>query len=144
MNHFTLPSYDPWHCPLCSDEVQAAPCQFHVVRLAANSCWSGMKRLRRPLTVTTLKTMVSNVVNSLGCAMPTIQASEFKARCLALMDEVASKGETWVVTKNGRPIAELHPYRGGRSTSPFGLHPKLEISGDIVEPLDEVEWKALA
>jgi len=88
--------------------------------------------------------MVTNMVNRLDCTMPTIQASEFKAKCLALMDEVASKGEIWVVTKNGRPIAELHPYRGGRSTSPFGLHPKLEISGDIVEPLDEVEWKALA
>ena len=30
--------------------------------------------------------------------MPTIQASEFKAKCLALMDEVASQGEIWVVT----------------------------------------------
>ena len=76
--------------------------------------------------------------------MPTIQASKFKAKCLALMEDVASKGEIWVVTKNGRPIAELHPYSGGRSTSPFGLHPKLEICGDIIESLDEVEWKALA
>lgn len=94
--------------------------------------------------MTTLTTMVANVVNLLECAMPTIQASEFKAKCLALMDAVASKGEIWVVTKNGRPIAELHPYSGGRSTSPFGLHPKLEICGDVIEPLDGVEWKALA
>jgi prevent-host-death family protein len=80
---------------------------------------------------------------SLGAVMPKIQASEFKAKCLALMEEVASKGEIRVVTRNGRPIAELHPYTGGRSGSPFGLHPKLEICGDIVEPLDDVEWKAL-
>ena len=60
------------------------------------------------------------------------------------LDDVASKGEIWVVTKNGRPIAELHPYTGGSSGSPFGLHPKLEICGDIVEPLDDVEWKTLA
>jgi prevent-host-death family protein len=80
----------------------------------------------------------------LEAVMPTIQASEFKARCLALMDDVASKGEIWVVTKNGRPVAELHPYRGGRSGSPFGLHPKLEIRGDVIEPLGDSEWKALA
>ena len=91
-----------------------------------------------------METVVTKVVNLLECAMPTIQASEFKARCLALIDDVASTGEIWVVTKNGRPIAELQTYSGGRSTSPFGLHPKLEICGDVIEPLDEVEWKALA
>ena len=75
--------------------------------------------------------------------MPTIQASEFKARCLALMDEVARNGGVWVVTKNGRPVAELHPYTGGRSGTPFGLHCRLEIRGDIIEPLDDSDWKAL-
>nr|NDG06974.1 type II toxin-antitoxin system Phd/YefM family antitoxin [Oxalobacteraceae bacterium] len=43
--------------------------------------------------------------------MTTIQASEFKARCLALMDQVARTGETILVTKNGKPIAELRPHR---------------------------------
>jgi antitoxin (DNA-binding transcriptional repressor) of toxin-antitoxin stability system len=76
--------------------------------------------------------------------MPTIQVSEFKARCLALIDNIASTGDIWVVTKNGRPIAELHPHSGGRSTSPFGLHPKLEICGDIIEPLAGTGWKPLA
>ncbi len=75
--------------------------------------------------------------------MQTIQASEFKARCLALMDDVARSGEVLVVTKNGRPIAELRPYSGGRAGSPFGLHPKLEITGDILSPVEEDAWKAL-
>jgi prevent-host-death family protein len=42
--------------------------------------------------------------------MQSIQASEFKAKCLALMDKVAETGETWVVTKNGKPVAELRPW----------------------------------
>lgn len=76
--------------------------------------------------------------------MQTIQASEFKAKCLALMDVVARTGEVLVVTKNGHPIAELRPYSGGRSASPFGLHPKLKIVGDIVAPVAEADdWKAL-
>lgn len=75
--------------------------------------------------------------------MQTIRASEFKARCLALMDDVARSGEVLVVTKNGRPIAELRPYTGGRSGSPFGLHSGLEITGDILSPAEGIAWKVL-
>lgn len=42
-----------------------------------------------------------------------IQASEFKARCLALLDQVASTGEEIVVTKRGRPVAKLVPIDDG-------------------------------
>lgn len=73
----------------------------------------------------------------------TIQASEFKARCLALMDDVARTGEVLVVTKNGRPVAELRPYRGVRTPSPFGLHKDVRILGDIIDPVEEQAWKAL-
>jgi prevent-host-death family protein len=44
------------------------------------------------------------------CVMTaTISASQFKARCLGLMDQVAASGEVLVITKNGQPVAELHP-----------------------------------
>jgi prevent-host-death family protein len=75
--------------------------------------------------------------------MQTIKASEFKARCLALMDDVAATGEVLVVTKNGKPIAELRPYSGGKAESPFGLHPELRVLGDIVAPSAVADWKAL-
>ncbi len=74
--------------------------------------------------------------------MHTIPASEFKARCLALMDDVAKTGETLVVTKNGKPVAELRPYSGGRAESPFGLHAKLELKADIIAPIED-RWNAL-
>jgi prevent-host-death family protein len=76
--------------------------------------------------------------------MQTIKASEFKAKCLALMDEVARTGEPLLVTKNGKPVAELHPYAGERPSSPFGLHKgKIMVLGDIMEPIDLEEWEAL-
>jgi prevent-host-death family protein len=75
--------------------------------------------------------------------MQSIQASEFKAKCLALMDKVAETGETWVITKNGKPVAELRPYSGGRIDNPFGLHADLQINGDVIEPLEEPLWEAL-
>lgn len=76
--------------------------------------------------------------------MNLIQASEFKAKCLALMDQVAASGETIVITKNGRPVAELRPYRAPRAKSLIGLHKgKGRILGDIVSPIGTELWQAL-
>ena len=76
--------------------------------------------------------------------MQTIQASKFKAQCLALMDEVARTGETIVVTKNGKPVAELRPHRGPRAKSLIGLHKgQIKILGDIVSAPGTALWKAL-
>ena len=44
-----------------------------------------------------------------------IQASEFKAKCLALLDEVAETKETLVVTKRGKPVAQIVPAEEPRS-----------------------------
>jgi len=72
-----------------------------------------------------------------------IRASEFKAKCLALMDEVARTGEGILITKNGKPVAELRPPARLRPKSPFGLHKGLiEIKGDIMSPIN-VEWDAM-
>jgi prevent-host-death family protein len=71
-----------------------------------------------------------------------IKASEFKAKCLALMDEVARTGDTVVITKNGKPVAELVPHRP-RKQDPRGMFKdELFIVGDIISPID-VEWDAL-
>ncbi|MFP6743998.1 MAG: type II toxin-antitoxin system Phd/YefM family antitoxin, partial [Alphaproteobacteria bacterium] len=53
--------------------------------------------------------------------MKTIKASEFKAKCLKLMDEVAETGQPLVITKNGRAVAQLGPVIARRRTL-AGLH----------------------
>jgi len=40
---------------------------------------------------------------------PTVPAGVFKARCLALLDEVATTHRSLVVTKHGVPVARLVP-----------------------------------
>ncbi len=73
----------------------------------------------------------------------TIKASEFKAKCLALMDEVAATGETIVVTKNGEPVADLVPHKPAKKPELFGVwKDRVTIIGDIISPLD-VEWDAM-
>jgi prevent-host-death family protein len=39
--------------------------------------------------------------------MRTMAAGEFKAKCLAVMDEVAATGEPVLVTKRGKPVARV-------------------------------------
>ena len=81
--------------------------------------------------------------NTSPAGVRTIKASEFKARCLKLMDEVADNGAEIVITKNGRPVSRLIPYRRKPDTL-FGIdRGKLEIHGDLDEPLD-VAWEAEA
>ena len=71
----------------------------------------------------------------------TMKASEFKAKCLKLMDEVAQTGDEIIITKNSQPVAKLAPYRE-RPKSWFGRdRDKLRILGDIISPID-VEWEA--
>ncbi len=75
--------------------------------------------------------------------MTTIQASEFKAKCLALMDQVALTGECIVITKNGKPVAELKPYGAPRANTLFGLYQdEVIIQGDILGPVEQGTWNA--
>jgi prevent-host-death family protein len=72
--------------------------------------------------------------------MRSIKASEFKARCLKLMDEVAATGEPIEITENGRPVARLVPPSGHRP-SLWRLHEgRLRIIGDVVSPHAE-DWQ---
>ena len=73
--------------------------------------------------------------------MRVMKASEFKATCLKVMDEVQKTGEPVLITKNGKPVSKLVPARV-RPKSLFGvMKGRITIKGDIVSPLD-VEWKA--
>ena len=69
----------------------------------------------------------------------TMKASEFKARCLKLMDEVADSGEEIVITKYGKPVSKLIPFRR-KPKSFFGAgKDRIKILGDIVSPMP-AEW----
>jgi prevent-host-death family protein len=60
--------------------------------------------------------------------MKILKASEFKAKCLKLMDEVQESGEDILITKNGKPVSKLVPYRV-RVPTLLGFH-KDKISSE--------------
>lgn len=74
--------------------------------------------------------------------MKTIKASEFKARCLQLMDEVAKTGKAVIITKNGKPVSQLLPYRPKFPTVFGALQGTVTVKGDILAPVED-QWEAL-
>lgn len=71
-----------------------------------------------------------------------VPAGEFKARCLAMMDEVRDSGGEYVITKRGAPVAKLVPVRAERRPLLGSMKGTTRTLGDIVGPLDE-PWTAL-
>jgi len=71
-----------------------------------------------------------------------IKASEFKAKCLALLDEVDRTGDVIVITKKGRPVAEIRRHTPAKRSIIGIWKGQTEILGDIIAPID-VEWEAL-
>lgn len=73
-----------------------------------------------------------------------IGASEFKAKCLAILDEVQRTGEPVTILKRGKPVARLVPAVEGEEPFPQDtLEGTVRIRGDIVGPVLPPEaWDA--
>lgn len=72
-----------------------------------------------------------------------ISAARFKAECLKLMDLVEKTREPIIITKHGRPVAQLTPVAGS-PRSLFGyMKGTMRIEGDVTAPVGEA-WSALS
>jgi prevent-host-death family protein len=72
----------------------------------------------------------------------TMKASECKAKFLGVLDEVASKHERVIVTKNGKPVAEIVPFVERPKSIIGALKGSVTLMGDLDEPTSE-DWEAL-
>ena len=77
--------------------------------------------------------------------MEKINVSEFKTTCLGLLERVRQTGEPIEILKNGEPLAIVHPAPGRSRKGAFGaLRSTLRAPvGDLIQPLDGIEWDAL-
>lgn len=72
-----------------------------------------------------------------------ISAAAFKAECLKLMDQVAKTRQPVVITKHGRPVAQLVPIAVSEK-SLFGfMKNSVTIRGDVMAPTD-ASWSVLS
>lgn len=75
--------------------------------------------------------------------MKTMSISEFKARALEVIDRVAKSKEPLTITKRGKPVAEVVPYRAASGKPVAGrMSSFLVFEKDIVSPLGEELWEA--
>lgn len=75
--------------------------------------------------------------------MKTMAISDFKAHSLQVLGRVARTKETVVVTKRGKPLVEVIPFRNSdASPTPGRLSETLVFEKDIVSPLGESIWSA--
>jgi prevent-host-death family protein len=78
--------------------------------------------------------------------MKEVAISEFKAKCLSLLDQVQKTKKPLLVTRFGKPIAEVVPAppRAGAGDWIGSMKGTFEILGDIVSPANEEEdWEVL-
>jgi prevent-host-death family protein len=74
--------------------------------------------------------------------MKQIPAGEFKARCLAIMDQVSKSGAPVVVTKHGKPVVKLVPAENQADDIFNYMAGKVKIVGDIVGPITPLDdWE---
>jgi prevent-host-death family protein len=82
------------------------------------------------------------VMNSL-----TVNATDFKAKCLALIEEMNRTKVPIVVTKRGKPVAEMYPARSeAEATKSFFGSMKgtvLRYDDPFAPAIDPGEWDAM-
>lgn len=73
-----------------------------------------------------------------------VSATEFKATCLAFLDEIEQRGEPITVTRRGRPVAVLGPAKRSAWKSPRNTWAgKGRIVGDIVNTGTSSRWEVV-
>jgi prevent-host-death family protein len=78
--------------------------------------------------------------------MKEVAISEFKAKCLALLEQVRQTKKPLRVTRFGKPVAEIVPPSpdAGKRDWLGSMKNTMKIAGDIVSPvIDEKDIEAL-
>jgi prevent-host-death family protein len=73
--------------------------------------------------------------------MRKIAAAEFKAHCLAVMNEVSQSGCPVVITKHGKPVVKVVPASEGEDELFGALAGIARITGDIENTVPARDWK---
>ena len=78
-------------------------------------------------------------------ATRSVNATEFKAKCLAFLDEIEERGRPITITRRGRPVAVLGPAAKKPFKSPKDSWAKRgRILGDIVNPDPSLVWDCVS
>ena len=71
--------------------------------------------------------------------MQKLNIHEAKTKLSAVLSQV-EKGESFIICRNGKPIANLIPHRKSKRTEVHPVIGKIRINYDPTEDLSEDEW----
>ncbi len=75
--------------------------------------------------------------------MKTIGISQLKSDTLTILDQVSKTQESVVITKQGKPLAQIVPYHQfEKNPKPGQLADVFVFEKDIVSPLEDVNWES--
>jgi prevent-host-death family protein len=75
--------------------------------------------------------------------MKTMGISQFKAHALRILDQIAKTREEIIITKRGKPLAQVIPYRNkDENPTPGKLADAYVFEKDIISPLGEEIWES--
>ena len=77
----------------------------------------------------------------MGVIMDSLSVSQFKATCLAVLEDINKQKKRVIITKRGIPIAEVIPFEAEHEDIP--LKDTVTFMGDIISPVAEDDWEAL-
>jgi len=72
--------------------------------------------------------------------MKTVNVHEAKTRLSAILADIEATGETFLVCRHGKPVAELVPHRKPSRLKPHPVMSRLKLKYDPTEPLTDDEW----
>lgn len=80
-------------------------------------------------------------------AVETIAISEFKATCLAVLERVRRTGASIIVTKRGKPVAEINPPSPASTGEAWlgSMRGSATLTDDLIAPASSPgDWDALS
>ena len=93
----------------------------------------------RPTKALTQWTNWTNVL-----AMKTVNVHEAKTNFSSLFATVEDSSESFVICRNGEPVADLVPHKRANRINTHPALSKIKIGYDPVEPLSADEWPEAA
>jgi prevent-host-death family protein len=72
--------------------------------------------------------------------MKKLNVHEAKTRLSAVLADVETKGETFLICRNGKPIADLVPHAKTNRLTPHPVLRRIRVLYDPTEPATADEW----
>ena len=67
----------------------------------------------------------------------TVPATQFKTHCLALLEEVRETRQPLLVTRHGKPVVEIAPYKPNNVATANPLQGSVVFQDDLIAPIKE-------